>query len=466
MNTLFRISIRAIAIVWFTVACLMTGCESSSSTPEADVVASKFVSVDGSGFQLHDTPYCFVGTNLWYGAYLGASTAFGDIDRLRAELDHMRELGISNVRVLGASEQSPHRYSLADTFRDASSAYNEDLLVGMDVLLDELSRRDMKAVIYLNNFWEWSGGMSTYLSWVNGGNIVDPSDPTHPWPAFADFTAAFYGSEAANGLFRDYIKHLVTRKNTINNRDYADDPTIMSWQLANEPRPGFANSLGRSRLETYYEWISSTAQFIKAFDGNHLVSIGSEGTVGCIRSDECFVSAHAVAGVDYMTFHMWPKNWGWIDANDMAGSLDRTLELAQAYLTKHLAFANDASVPIVLEEFGLERDGGGISTDTSTEFRDKFLSFIYGHVETSLGEGGPFAGTNFWSWGGMGRAQHDDFRWRSGDINYTGDPPQEPQGLNSVFDSDESTLEIIRRHGARLSTIGCGRAPIASDLGN
>ena len=35
--------------------------------------------------------------------------------------------------------------------------------------LAELGQRDMKAVIYLNNFWDWSGGMPAYLNWVGNG---------------------------------------------------------------------------------------------------------------------------------------------------------------------------------------------------------------------------------------------------------------------------------------------------------
>ena len=35
-----------------------------------------------------------------------------------------------------------------------------------------MGRRGMTAVIYLTNFWEWSGGMMTYLYWTNGGRYM------------------------------------------------------------------------------------------------------------------------------------------------------------------------------------------------------------------------------------------------------------------------------------------------------
>jgi mannan endo-1,4-beta-mannosidase len=77
---------------------------------------------------------------------------------------------------------------------------------------------------------------------------------------------------------------------------------------------------------------------------------------------------------------------------------------------------------------------------------------VFAMVEESIRAGGSFAGTNFWAWGGEGRALHPDFMMRADDTSYVGDPPMEPQGRNSVFDSDASTLAIIREHAGRLNT--------------
>ena len=99
---------------------------------------------------------------------------------------------------------------------------------------------------------------------------------------------------------------------------YADDPTIMSWQLANEPRPGGSDSVGLKQVPAYLAWINGTARLIKSLDPNHLVSTGSEGTQGCIGRDDCLVQAHGSPDVDYITAHIWPLNWGWVDVGDEA----------------------------------------------------------------------------------------------------------------------------------------------------
>jgi mannan endo-1,4-beta-mannosidase len=424
-------------------------------TAPAETAAGPFVAVEGQSFTLDGRPYCFAGANLWYGAYLGAPGEDGDRERLARELDLLKASGITNLRVLGASEKSPLDNSLQRTFRDSTGQYDEDLLQGLDYLLAEMGKRGMHAVIYLNNFWEWSGGMVTYLYWTNGGEFINLGDPAHPWPAFADFSAAFYESEAANALFRDYVTFLVSRTNTVTGKPYREDPAIMAWQLANEPRPGDHNELGFSRLPAYNRWVDGTAALIRSIDPNHLVSTGSEGTMGCLQDEDCYLDAHASANIDYLTFHMWPKNWGWYNARNPGGSYDRTLEKAGAYISAHQALARRLDKPIVLEEFGLERDGGGFATGLSTSHRDRYYELVFKRVEQDAASGGPFRGTNFWTWGGYGRAAHDDYRWRAGDRSYTGDPPQEAQGLNSVFDTDVSTLNTVRRHADRLTETGC-----------
>ncbi len=429
-----------------SVAALPPDKPGRTAEPERLAPRPGFVHVAAGQLRLDGHPYRFVGMNLWYGAYLGA----GDADRLRAELDLLRSLGVTNLRVLGASEDGPMKRSIRPAFRSAGPDYNEDLLRGLDVLLSEMAQRDMKAVIYLNNFWEWSGGMGTYLSWVNGGDFVDLDDPEKPWPAYPLFTMKFYESAPANALYRDYVKALLTRTNSITKTPYADDPTIMAWQLANEPRPGADASPGHNVLTAFYRWIDETAAFIKSLDPQHLVSTGNEGLAGCADHDPCFEAAHDTPDVDYLTFHMWPKNWRWLLDEDMAGTIDGTLVNGEKYMARHSAYATNLNKPLVLEEFGLSRDAGSLEPGSPTTYRDRFYELVFDTIERSVESGGPFVGSNAWAWGGLGRAAHSDRQWQTGDTGYTGDPPQEPQGLNSIFDVDTSTLAILRAHARVL----------------
>jgi len=447
--------------VMLCCGALAAGCGATTpiATPAATQAPTRaepaaaragFVQARGQQLWLDGHPYRFVGANLWYGAYLAASEGSGNVERLRAELDLLQGLGVKNLRVLGASEDGPMKRSVKPAFRGPSARFNEALLRGLDVLLSEMAARDLKAVIYLNNFWEWSGGMGTYLYWVNGGQFVDMGDPEQPWPAYPLFTMRFYENEAANRLYRDYVEALVRRTNTVTGVPYADDGTIMAWQLANEPRPGADARPGHQVFPAFYRWIDETAAFIKSLDGSHLVSTGSEGLMGCADQPACVLTAHQSPNIDYLTFHLWPKNWGWLRDEDMPGTIERTLARAADYVEQHLAFAEVLDKPLVLEEFGLPRDDASLEAGSPTTYRDRFYASLFERIERSTVAGRALVGSNLWTWGGLGRAQHPDAEWRDGDTHYTGDPPQEPQGLNSIFDVDTSTLDVLRAHARAL----------------
>src|SRR5215210_2161023 len=194
------------------------------ATPLGGGPTAPFVTRDGSRLMLGGSPYRFVGSNMWYAAYLGADAPFGNRARLGRELDSLAAIGVENLRILGSSELSPLKNSITPAFRTQSSQYNRALLEGLDYALAEMGRRSMRAVIYLTNFWEWSGGMMTYLYWTNGGRFINMNDPAHPWPEFPDFVSQFYSSGDAVRMYHDYVRAVVTRRNSITGTRYVDDP--------------------------------------------------------------------------------------------------------------------------------------------------------------------------------------------------------------------------------------------------
>ncbi|QNN65148.1 mannanase [Sphingomonas rhizophila] len=394
----------------------------SCAIPVGAPVARPFVGRSGTALTLDGRRYRYVGTNMWYAAYLGAEAAYGDRGRLQRELDRIAVLGLTNIRLLGSSEDSPLKNSVTPTFRDRTSAYSETLLKGLDFTLAEMGKRGLRAVIYLTNFWEWSGGMMTYLYWNNGGRFINMNDPAHPWPEFADMSSQFYANRQAVAQYHDYVRAVVTRTNSVTGIRYADDPTIQSWQLANEPRPGGGKEVGLNHLRDYLAWISDTSRLIKSLDSNHLVSTGSEGTQGCLDDDACVINAHSAPSIDYVTAHIWPQNWEWADPKDLAGSWPKVETNTRAYLARQIAIASQLGKPLVVEEFGFPRDSGGFERSASTRWRDRFYGLIFELALDSMRAGGPVAGTNFWAWGGEGRAAHADFAFKPGDSSYLGDP--------------------------------------------
>ena len=423
-------------------AVLMLALLYSCQTQTQTETKQGFVKVDGTKFTVNEKPYYFIGANFWYGAYLGADADYGDRDRLVRELDNLQRLGINNLRIMASSEESDFALPLSPPFQYKNGQYNETLFEGLDFLLAEMGKRNLRAVLVLNNYWDWSGGMSQYVSWTTGEDVVDPTaENGQTWDDFINFSARFYEIEEAQALYRKYINTLVNRKNTFNNKVYKNDPTIMAWQLANEPRP-LKKGDEAENIKSFSKWVHETAGYIKSLAPNHLVSTGGEGSQGSLNKVENALQTQESKHIDYTTFHMWPKNWGWYKG-DQPETMERTKQNTADYIAKHIELASKLNKPSVIEEFGFMRDRETFSPDSAVTARNEFFGFILNLVKDSIQGGSAIAGLNFWGWGGEGRAQQPDHMWKPGDVVYTADPYSEAQGLNSIYDTDTSTLEII-----------------------
>jgi mannan endo-1,4-beta-mannosidase len=240
---------------------------------------------------------------------------------------------------------------------------------------------------------------------------------------------------------------MLGRTNQVTGVKYVDDPTIMSWQIANEPR-----ALATEHIPAFEKWMKEATSLFQSLDANHLVSTGNEGAAGCEWQIDLFERLHADPNVDYATMHIWPKNWSWLNVEDIPGSLDDCIEKTNGYIEQHCAISRSLGKPIVLEEYGFPRDGHAYKLDSTTASRDKYYGNIFAAVARNRREGGPLAGCNFWTFGGTGRPAPGNPFWSKGE-DLLGDPPQEEQGLNSVFDVD-TTIQVIDKYNRELGAIG------------
>ena len=397
-------------------------------------VSGQFISVRDGMFWDGDREYRYVGTNFWYGAILASEGRGGDRARLKKELDLMQKTGIDNVRVLvggdGREGQASH---IEPVLQTAPGVYNDTILRGLDYLMAEFEQRGMKAILYFNNAWEWSGGYGTYLEWVTGHPAPIPS--IDGWPEYMSFVSDFVMNDEAVKLSSDHIRNIVTRRNTVTGQLYKDSPSLMAWEIANEPRCFVSDSVHKARL---VDFIDSQSRLIKSLDPNHLVTTGSEGKHGCEQDISLFTRIHTLPCIDYACVHIWPYNWNWIKEKK-----DSINQLTLYYIEEAYNAMHPAGRPVVLEEFGYPRDGMRFEAGSPTTERDAYFSYVFSIIRDS----GKIAGCNFWGWGGLADVRH--VVWQRWD-DYVGDPAQEEQGLNSVFAKDRSTLHVIRTFSREL----------------
>jgi len=400
---------------------------------------SAFVSTRGSAFEVNGKPYYFVGTNYWYGTLLGLEKdKKRGLGRLRKELDFLKSQGVTNLRLLGGAEGSGlinGVVRVGPPLQPTQGQFNDDVLKGLDIVLAEMGKRGMKGIVFISNNWEWSGGFQQYLIW-NGLVPKDQETRKLTWDEQRDIVSKFYGCAKCKESYNAHLSRLVDRKNTVTGKKYADDAAIMAWELANEPRP-----MRPYAREDYKAWISDVAALIKSKDKNHLVTIGHEGSIGT-ESLELFEQVHADKNVDYLAIHIWAKNWGWFSGDKIAEGFPNVIQKASDYIAQHIPVAKRLNKPLVIEEFGLPRDGHSFDPAGSTEYRDKYFAKILSYIGNQPGGESAIGGANFWAFGGTSRPIKGQVFWKAGD-EYMGDPPMEEQGLNTIFDSDKSTWLVL-----------------------
>ena len=397
------------------------------------------VKVKNGRFEMDKRPYKFIGVNYWPAAHLGMKSGPGDQARLLKELDFLRAQGVRNIRVLVSSEgDSSFPLRVSPSYQPQKGRYNEEVLKGLDFLLVESGKRNLKLVLFFTNNWEWSGGFGQYLEWNGVGKTPLPKSEGWTWDGYRDYISKFYTCKDCIQQVNSLISKVVTRVNSISGKPYKSDPAIFSWELANEPRP-----MRPAANEAYQKWVQETSLLIKKLDQNHMVATGIEGDVAYDFDMSEYKKAHRNSTVDYLTLHIWPKNWKWFPDTSISANMYKVLEKSGAMLNRHLKVAEELKKPLVLEEFGLPRDGHLYTAESTTTSRDQYYNWAMDIWKKN--EHPQFGGLAFWTFGGFTAFPKDGSLWKSGEP-FRGDPGVEEQGLNSIYEGDRSTWDLIRTY--------------------
>ncbi|KAG2257176.1 hypothetical protein Bca52824_076470 [Brassica carinata] len=97
-------------------------------------------------------------------------------------------------------------------------------MVGLDFAIAEAKRLGIKMIItFVNNYSDF-GGRKQYVEWAKSqGQVANSEDD-------------FYTNPLVKQFFKNHVKTMVDRVNTFTKIAYKDEPTIMAWELMNEPQ--------------------------------------------------------------------------------------------------------------------------------------------------------------------------------------------------------------------------------------
>ncbi|CAA0827035.1 Mannan endo-1-4-beta-mannosidase 7, partial [Striga hermonthica] len=158
----------------------------------------------------------------------------------------------------------------------------------------------MRLILSLSNNYQDFGGRPQYVSWAKNAGAQTKSDDD------------FYTNEVVKEYYKRHVQRVLNRINTITGVAYKDDPTIMAWELINEPRCQ-ADYSG----DTVNAWVQEMASHVKSIDSKHLLEVGMEGFYGDSFPDRKqynpgyqvgtdFITTNLIEEIDFTTIHAYP----------------------------------------------------------------------------------------------------------------------------------------------------------------
>ena len=334
-----QVAIALLAPVTLTVGCLKTPDRYAQSTLDVNLNPP-------ASFELEGKSFCFHGSNNYYPIFKPRDVVddlFANAQKIDFKV--MRVWSMLDVGALDGSvphvdgdglKQGVYLQYWDTEKQQVAINETETGLPRLDYVLDSAARHNVKLILVMVNNWSAFGGIDQYVVWHK-----------------RKYHHEFYTDPEIKGTYKNWLQAVITRTNTVNGRVYRDDPTIFSWELANEPRG--IGAAGRDSKQgwdktTITEWADEMSGYIKSLDPNHMVSVGDEGFLdggGAHWAYEAndgvdHKSLTALPHIDLGTFHLYPEDWG------------ATLEWGDKWIIDHLRVAREVGKPTILEEYGVK----------------------------------------------------------------------------------------------------------------
>ncbi|KAK6115323.1 hypothetical protein DH2020_007592 [Rehmannia glutinosa] len=360
---------------------------------------------------LNGTPFYANGFNAYWLMYVASDPS--QRNKISSAFKEATNHGLLIARTWAFRDggYSPLQYS--------PGSYNENMFQGLDFVISEAGKYGIKLILSLVNNYEDSGGKKQYVNWARNQRQKLSSDDD------------FFTNSVVKGYYKNHIKAVLTRQNSITGIAYKDEPTIMAWELMNEPRCTMDPS-----GSTIQAWIAEMASYLKSIDHNHLVEAGLEGFYGHSDAQKQlnnpqfqvgtdFLTNNQIPDIDFATLHSYPDQW-------LTSQNDETqLSFLNDWLNSHIQDAQTIlQKPLLIAEFGKSSKDNGYDAYK----RDELYNTVYSAIYSSARDGGVAAGAVFWQLLTEGM---DNFR----------------DGYEIVFSESPSTAGIIAEQSQKLNKI-------------
>ncbi|MFD7989115.1 cellulase family glycosylhydrolase [Kitasatospora indigofera] len=355
----------------------LTATATLAATPAAAAEAGRrsagdFVTARRGVLRLGGETFRFGGTNCYY---LHQQSHY----MIDSVLDDAAAMGLTVVRAWAFADGTEKS---ARPLQPKPYSYDEAAFDSLDYAVHKAGELGLRLVLPLVNNWPDYGGMQQYVNWFLG-----LPDDSYGEGVNHD---RFYTDKAVKDCYKAYAKFVIRRRNRYTGLRYCDDPTVMAFELANEPRCRSDKSGA-----TLLAWAGEMSAHVKSLAPRQLLAVGDEGFYGEAGQADYPYSDYegtpwkklvSLPAVDYATVHVYPQNWG--ETSGAKPGTDAT-GWGTKWINDHLRDGRALGKPVVVEEFGLQIDAGRDIPDSAA--RDRAYAAWTDAVRTGGG-----AGDQFW----------------------------------------------------------------------
>ena len=370
------------------------------------VYDGQFVTVSNDSGTAVCEPFFLAGWNSWDVTRVPRIQSYRSMNGQAALTQQLQTASQSGLNVMRAWA---HTIDPSYPVMKSPGWYDEEGLKALDFLLSEANKYGIRVILSFVDNWKYPGGVDQMLDWsetapnrtmplpaslLEGGDYNQRSLTSGEKNYIVERHSLFYTDEGARKIYRDYVSTLVNRTNVYNGKVYRDDPTILAWNLINEPR--CETWLIPDCDDKLQSWIESESAFVKELDPNHLVTVGEEGFWASGSQNEWenptkwakdmgqdFRRNHLPESIDFATIHIWPDTWRRPEDS-----------FQKSWILAHIREAEEElGKPLLLEEFGKSIRGS-----TDVEQRNQVYSLAHELVEDSASKNRALKGSLFWNW--------------------------------------------------------------------
>ncbi|PVG02863.1 glycoside hydrolase [Serendipita vermifera] len=186
-----------------------TSTTSTSTTSGGGGGTGGFVKTSGQKFTVNGATFNCVGSNAYWMAQLGSTSLMAQA------FSEIAQAGTTCLRTWGFNDVTSAGGTYYQLWQNGTPTINTgaDGLGKFDSVVAEAKKAGIRLIVALTNNWGDYGGMDMYISQILGGGQAHSN---------------FYTNTNIKNAYKNYVKAFVSR--------YANEPTIMAWELANEPR--------------------------------------------------------------------------------------------------------------------------------------------------------------------------------------------------------------------------------------